>query len=61
MTGTAGEDGLGSLALGFLVLSNVCVVDEMVNMFTDQRAFESICKAIQAADEMLQLANSVKR
>ena len=61
MTGTAGEDGLGTLAQGFLEMSNVSVVDEMVNMITAQRSYESNSKAIQAADEMLQLANNVKR
>jgi flagellar basal-body rod protein FlgG len=61
MTGTAGEDGLGTLAQGFLEMSNVSVVDEMVKMITAQRAYESNSKAIQAADEMLQLANNVKR
>lgn len=61
MTGTAGEDGLGTLAQGFLEMSNVSVVDEMVNMITAQRAYESNSKAIQAADDMLQLANNVKR
>ena len=61
MTGTAGENGLGTLAQGFLEMSNVSVVDEMVNMITAQRAYESNSKAIQAADEMLQLANNVKR
>jgi flagellar basal-body rod protein FlgG len=61
MTGTAGEDGLGTLAQGFLEMSNVSVVDEMVNMITAQRAYESNSKAIQAADDMLQLANNIKR
>jgi flagellar basal-body rod protein FlgG len=61
MTGTAGQDGLGTLAQGFLEMSNVSVVDEMVNMITAQRAYESNSKAIQAADDMLQLANNVKR
>jgi flagellar basal-body rod protein FlgG len=61
MTGTAGENGLGTLAQGFLEMSNVSVVDEMVNMITAQRAYESNSKAIQAADDMLQLANNIKR
>jgi flagellar basal-body rod protein FlgG len=61
MIGTAGENGLGTLAQGFLEMSNVSVVDEMVNMITAQRAYESNSKTIQAADEMLQLANNVKR
>jgi len=61
MIGTAGEDGIGTLSQGFLEMSNVSVVDEMVNMITAQRAYESNSKAIQAADDMLQLANNVKR
>ena len=61
MTGTPGEDGLGSLAQGFLEMSNVSVVDEMVNMITAQRAYETNSKSIQTADEMLQLANNIKR
>ena len=61
ITGTAGQDGLGALAQGFLEMSNVSVVDEMVNMITAQRAYESNSKAIQAADDMLQLANNIKR
>ena len=59
--GTAGEDGMGTLAQGFLEMSNVSVVDEMLNMITAQRAYESNSKAIQAADDMLQLSNNVKR
>ena len=61
LTGTPGEDGLGSLAQGFLEMSNVSVVDEMVNMITAQRAYETNSKSIQTADEMLQLANNIKR
>jgi len=59
--GTAGEDGIGTLAQGFLEMSNVSVVDEMVKMITAQRAYEINSKTIQAADDMLQQANNVKR
>lgn len=61
IVGTAGEDGLGTLAQGFLEMSNVSVVDEMVKMITAQRAYEINSKAIQAADDMLQQANNIKR
>ena len=37
------------------------VVDEMVNMITAQRAYEINSKTIQAADDMLQMANNIKR
>ncbi|MCP4744590.1 MAG: flagellar basal-body rod protein FlgG [Desulfobacteraceae bacterium] len=61
VTGTAGEDGFGTIAQGFLEMGNVSVVDEMVNMITAQRAYEINSKAIQAADDMLQTANNLKR
>ncbi len=61
MSGIPGEDGLGSLAQGFLEMSNVSVVDEMVSMITAQRAYETNSKSIQTADEMLQIANNIKR
>jgi flagellar basal-body rod protein FlgG len=61
VTGTPGEDGYGTIAQGYLELSNVSVVDEMVNMITAQRAYEINGKAIQAADDMLQVANNLKR
>ncbi len=60
-TGIPGEDGLGSIAQGFLEMSNVSVVDEMVSMITAQRAYETNSKSIQTADEMLQIANNIKR
>ncbi len=59
--GTAGTDGLGTLTQRFLEMSNVSVVEEMVNMIVGQRAYEINSKAIQTADEMLQTANNVKR
>ena len=61
MTGIPGEDGLGTIAQGFLEMSNVSVVDEMVSMITAQRAYETNSKSIQTADEMLQIANNIKR
>jgi flagellar basal-body rod protein FlgG len=61
ITGTAGEDGFGTLAQRFLEMSNVSVVEEMVNLITAQRAYEINSKSIQAADEMLQIANNLKR
>ena len=61
ITGNAGEDGFGTIAQGFLEMSNVSVVDEMVNMITAQRAYEVNSKSIQTSDEMLQIANNLKR
>ena len=59
--GNPGEEGAGSIAQGFLEMSNVEVVTEMVNMIVAQRAYEVNSKAIQSADEMLGIATNVKR
>jgi flagellar basal-body rod protein FlgG len=61
ITGTPGQTGLGTIAQGFLEMSNVSVVDEMVNMITAQRAYETNSKVIQTSDDMLQMANNLKR
>lgn len=45
----------------YLEGSNVEVAKEMVNLITAQRAYELNSKAIQAADDMLQQANQLKR
>jgi len=60
-TGVAGEGSFGTIAQGYLEMSNVSVVDEMVNMITAQRAYEINSKAIQASDDMLQVANNLRR
>jgi flagellar basal-body rod protein FlgG len=60
-TGTAGAEGLGTISQGYLEMSNVSVVDEMVSMISAQRAYEINSKAIITADEMLQMANNLKR
>ncbi|MBO4775935.1 MAG: flagellar hook-basal body protein [Lachnospiraceae bacterium] len=49
------------LRQGYLEGSNVQVVDEMVNMIVAQRAYELNSKAIQATDEMMGQANSLRR
>ncbi|MBI4686801.1 MAG: flagellar basal-body rod protein FlgG [Nitrospirae bacterium] len=60
-TGTPGVDGLGTVSQGFVEMSNVNVVEEMVNMIVSQRAYEINSKAVQMADEMLQITNNMKR
>ena len=60
-TGAANSEGFGSVNQGFLELSNVNVVEEMVNMIVSQRAYELSSKVVQTSDEMLALANNIKR
>jgi flagellar basal-body rod protein FlgG len=60
-TGNPNENGYGSLQQGYLEMSNVSVVQEMVNMIVAQRAYEVNSKAVQASDEMMQQGNNLKR
>ena len=60
-TGVAGEEGFGSIRQGVLELSNVQIVDEMVNLIVAQRAYEINSKAIQTSEEMIQMANNLRR
>ncbi len=56
-----GFDGMGQTLHKFLELSNVEVVQEMVNMIVAQRAYEMNSKAIQTSDSMLGIAAALKR
>ena len=63
-TPTVGDpqsDDRGSTQQGFIELSNVSVVEELVNLISAQRAYEVNSRTVQTADEMLQIANNMKR
>ncbi len=55
------ENGIGEVQQGYLELSNVSVVQEMVNLILAQRAYEVNSKAVQAADQMMQDSNNLQR
>lgn len=59
--GNPGTDGAGTLVQGTLEMSNIQIVEEMVNMIVSQRAYESNSKAITTSDSMLEIANGLKR
>jgi len=61
IVGNPGEDGLGTTIQDSLELANVQVVEEMVNMIVAQRAYEANSKTISTADEMLRIANNLRR
>jgi len=61
ITGTPGSAGFGSILQGSLEGSNVNIAEEMVNMIVAQRAYELNSKAIQTSDDMLAIANNLKR
>ncbi len=58
--GDPNTDGFGKLAQGFLEMSNVNIVEEMVNLIVAQRAYEMNSKGITTADEMLRTVANLK-
>ncbi len=56
-----GEQGSGLLGQGFIELSNVSLVEEMVNMISAQRAYEANSKSIRTSDNMLDTAVNLVR
>ena len=56
-----GTDGAGTIQQKYLEMSNVQVVEEMVNMIVAQRAYEINSKAITTSDQMLEQAANLKR
>jgi flagellar basal-body rod protein FlgG len=55
-----GEEGAGTLVQKYLEMSNVQVVEEMVNMIVAQRAYEMNSKAITTSDQMLSIAANLR-
>ncbi|HYL27342.1 MAG TPA: flagellar hook-basal body complex protein, partial [Candidatus Nitrosotalea sp.] len=58
---TPGGDDAPKLRFGMLEESNVTVIDAMMQILTAQRAYEANAKGVQAADEMLRIANNLQR
>jgi flagellar hook protein FlgE len=52
--GTAGSAGFGTVQSGALENSNVDLTTELVNMITEQRAFQANAQVITTADQMSQ-------
>ncbi|WP_417333938.1 flagellar basal-body rod protein FlgG [Halarcobacter sp.] len=61
IVGNPTEDQLGGLRQGMIELSNVKLVNEMVDLITAQRAYEANSKAITTTDSMLDTVNRLKR
>jgi flagellar basal-body rod protein FlgG len=57
--GTPGQNGMGTIQQGFLEMSNVNLVGQMVSMITAQNAYTIDSKAITIANQMLQTAASL--
>ena len=59
--GNPAENEFGRLEQGYLELSNVSVVDELVDLITAQRVYELNSRGISIADNMLQVAGNIGR
>lgn len=59
--GNPTEDQFGAIRQGMIELSNVKLVNEMVDLITAQRAYEANSKAITTTDSLLDTVNRLKR
>jgi flagellar basal-body rod protein FlgG len=57
----AGGDREPKIQFGMLEKSNVSIVESMMAILAAQRAYEANSKGVQAADEMLRIANNIHR
>jgi len=57
----AGGSGGPKIRFGMLEHSNVSIIESMMEILTAQRAYEANAKGVQAADEMLRIANNLQR
>ncbi|MBQ9527880.1 MAG: flagellar basal-body rod protein FlgG [Fretibacterium sp.] len=61
IAGQPGAEGMPEVRQKVIEMSNVQVVEEMVEMIVAQRAYEANSKGIQTADDLLRIANGLKR
>jgi len=59
--GTPGLQGFGTINQGFQEMSNVDIVEELVEMIVAQRSYETNARTIRASDEMLNRAINLGR
>jgi flagellar basal-body rod protein FlgG len=59
--GAPGTGSRGQLSQGVLEASNVNVGTEMISLIVTQRAFEAASRVVTASDEMMGMANGLRR
>ena len=59
--GVPGEDGMGTLQQGATEQSNVDLSSQMVQLMLVQRAYGANAQVVQAADQLMGLANGLRR
>ena len=58
---SAGASGEPAIDFGMLEKSNVTIVEAMMQILAAQRAYEANAKGVQAADEMMRIADNLSR
>ncbi len=61
MLGVPGGQGFGEVNQGYLEASNVDIVEEMISMIAAQRAYEINSKTVKTVEDMMTIANNLKR
>jgi len=56
-----GEDGGGTIVQAMTERSNVEITSEMVTLLLVQRAYAASAQVVQAADELMAIANGLRR
>ncbi len=56
-----GQNGVGTLAQGYLEASNVDIVSELVDLVAAQRAYQLNSKVLQVSDDIMATINSLRR
>jgi len=56
-----GSNGLGTIASGYLEMSNVDLASELTSLITAQRAYEANSKVVTTSDDILQTLVNLKR
>jgi len=59
--GVPGSEGFGRVSQGYLEISNVNIVEEMIALIAAQRAYEINSKSIKTSEEMMTMANNLSR
>lgn len=57
----AGRAGEAAIKFGMLEQSNVTIIEAMMQILSAQRAYEANAKGVQAADEMMPIADNLNR
>lgn len=57
----AGKTGETAVKFGMIEQSNVSIVESMMQILAAQRAYEANAKGVQAADEMMRIADNLQR